>query len=293
MSFSVVTVLHRSRPVLERLLASVERQLDPRPELIVVDTGPDDGGAALARDAGVNVIELRENPGFGAANNAGVAAATNEVTVLLNPDVELLDDGLTQLVEVAGNRDVLAAPRLIDDDGEVEHSVHRPPGRIGNLIPAVIHPRLLPPPLRTRFELWRAKRSRRVGWAVAACIAARTQTLRRLGPFDPHAFLFYEDLDLCLRARAQGIVTELYPEVRLRHSGAHSTRLAYLGEPYELLARRRREVIGSNLDGRALALDDAAQALTFATRALLRPLTGRDSSRPRAQLRALRAARRG
>ena len=27
-------------------------------------------------------------------------------------------------------------------------------------------------------------------------------TLRALGPFDADAFLFYEDLDLCLRARA-------------------------------------------------------------------------------------------
>ena len=120
---------------------------------------------------------------------------------------------------------------------------------------------------------------------------ARTATLRWLGPFDPGAFLFFEDMDLCLRARAAGIPTELHPEVRLRHAGGHATARRFGGEPHELHAARRREVVAARLGRRALALDDAAQALTFATRATGRALLRRDSSRPRAQLRALRAAR--
>ena len=40
---------------------------------------------------------LAGNPGFGAANNAGVARARHDVTVLLNPDCELLDGGLADL----------------------------------------------------------------------------------------------------------------------------------------------------------------------------------------------------
>ncbi|HEU4656814.1 MAG TPA: hypothetical protein VFR97_04795, partial [Capillimicrobium sp.] len=59
----------------------------------------------------------------------------------------------------------------------------------------------------------------------------------------------------------------------------------------ELLARRRREVVAANLGGRALALDDAAQGLTFAVRALVKGR--RRGARERAQLAALRAARRG
>ena len=126
-----------------------------------------------------------------------------------------------------------------------------------------------------------------------ACLAARTETLRRLGPFDPEAFLFFEDLDLCLRAAAAGVPTELHPEVRLRHAGGHATGPAYGGEPHALLARRRRAVVGARLGRRALALDDAAQSLTFATRAAARALLGRDATREREQLAALRAARRG
>ena len=63
-------------------------------------------------------------------------------------------------------------------------------------------PALLPRPLLpTRFEPWRSRSTREVGWAVAACILGRTDQLRVIGPFDPDAFLFYEDMELCLRAR--------------------------------------------------------------------------------------------
>ena len=70
-----------------------------------------------------------------------------------------------------------------------------------------------------------------------------------------------------------------HPEVTLRHAGAHATEPAFGGEPFELLARRRREVVGARLGARALRLDDAAQGLTFATRAAAkRPAAPRATS---------------
>ena len=146
---------------------------------------------------------------------------------------------------------------------------------------AVLPTRALPQPHR-------ARRPRRVGWAIAACLAAPTALLRRLGPFDPEAFLFYEDMDLCLRAHAAGVPTVLHPEVVVRHLGGRSTARAFGGEAFDLQARRRREVVGARLGPRALRIDDGAQALTFGLRAAV----GRERGRNLAALRALRAARR-
>jgi GT2 family glycosyltransferase len=258
---------------------------------VVVDTGSDDGGSELAAGAGAQVISRPDNPGFGEACNAGLEHAAAEVTVLLNPDVELLDDGLATLAERARGREALLAPGLLEPDGSIQRTAHPLPGRARELLPALAHPPLLPLGPRLRAEPWRARERRTVGWAIAACLTARTDLLRRLGPFDPRAFLFYEDLDLCLRARAAGIATELHPDIVLRHAGAHSTERAFAGEPFALLARRRREVVGERLGRRALLLDDLAQALTFATRSAARAALGRDASRPRAQLHALEQAR--
>ena len=275
MSFSVVVVLHDSAPELRALLASLDAHLPTRPQVIVVDSGSRDAGAQVARDAGAEVVVLDGNPGFGAANNAGLARARHDVTVLLNPDCVLLDAGLARLAQLAAQRDALVVPRLLNADGSLQRSAHPVPGAPTAFLRAVLPTRTLPEPHR-------APRPTEVGWAIGACVAARTELLWRLGPFDPAAFLFYEDLELCLRARGAGVPTVLHPEIALRHTGGHSA-----GPAVALKATRRREVVGAELGARALAIDDAAQALTFLTRAAV----GRRRAENAEELRALRAAR--
>jgi N-acetylglucosaminyl-diphospho-decaprenol L-rhamnosyltransferase len=258
---SVVIVAHRSRTELEALLPGLPADA----EVIVVDT---DGSAA---GVPATVIERHDNPGFGAANNEGVADASGEVTVLLNPDITAPPGAVERLATLAAGREALVVPRLLNPDGSVQRSAFALPGRPSGVLGA-----LAPGPLRR--EPWRSREPRVVGWALAAALAAPTALLRRLGPFDPAAFLFYEDMDLCLRARAAGITTVLHPEVQLTHAGGHS----YGTAPPDLLARRRRAVIGANLGPRALRIDDAAQLAEFAVRSWRR----RDRRRLRAVLRA-------
>jgi len=296
-SFSAVIVLHDSAPDLGRLLRSFDEHLTAQaPQLVCVDSGSQDGGAglALAREHGAQTVALEGNPGFGAANNAGLALAEHSVTVLLNPDVVVLDPvSLPALVAHAAAQDGLHVPRLLNADGTVQDSAHPLPGSSGHALLAATHPPRLPRRAREAAQPWRAQDDREVGWAIAACVAARTATLRELGPFDPDAFLFFEDLELCLRARASGRPTVLHPGLVLRHAGGHSTGPAYGGEPYEVLARRRREVVRARLGRRRLLLDDALEATTFATRVLAARL-GRRAPGPEARrLAALRRARRG
>jgi N-acetylglucosaminyl-diphospho-decaprenol L-rhamnosyltransferase len=280
--YAAVVVLHESRDELAALLDSLDRVRARPPRLVVVDTGRDDGGARLAAQRGAEVIERRDNPGFGAASNAGLERVTEDVTVLLNPDTAVIDDSLEQLAAIAAaHPQALHAPRLLDPDGRLQRSAHPLPGTAGALLGAVVHPPLLPVSLRDRLEPYRSERPRTVGWAIAACLAAETATLRQLGPFDPATHLYAEDMELCLNARNRGIRTVYHPQLRLLHTGGHSIHRA--GEPYTALAQRRREAIASARGRRAQRLDDLAQALTFATRAAVK----RPNDRERAQLNAL------
>ena len=285
-AFTVVVVLHDSEAELATLLPTLGRHA-AGVQLVVIDTGSRDGGPALAREHGAELIELPDNPGFGAANNAGIARARHDVTILLNPDTELVDDSLHELAALARiHPRALHAPRLLERDGSVQRSAHPLPGTVGALLPAVVHPPLLPRALRERAEPYRAERARTVGWAIAACLAARTELLGELGPFDPAVHLLAEDMELGLRARAAGVPTVLHPGLRVRHTGGHA--VLREGEPFALLARRRREAVAATLGPRARALDDLAQLLTFATRIAARVALGRDASRERAQMAALR-----
>jgi GT2 family glycosyltransferase len=277
--YAAVVVLHESRAELAALLESL-RGIDA-PRLVVVDTGRDDGGADLAAEHGAEVVVRRDNPGFGAATNAGLERVDEDVAILLNPDTKALDDSLPRLARIArAHPGALHAPRLLNPDGTIQRSAHPLPGTLGALVPALIPPPLLPRPVRTRVEPYRSETPRTVGWAIAACLAASTSTLRRF-PFDPRTHLYAEDMELCMNARAHGVPTVYHPQLRLAHTGGHS--LHRDGEPHDALARRRREAIRATRGRTARRLDDAAQLLTFATRAAVK----RPNERERAQLSAL------
>ena len=132
-------------PTCPPLLGSVATHLGPRdPQVVVVDSGSTDGSPDLAAAAGAEVVRLDGNPGFGAANDAGVERARHDVTILLNPDCELRDDGLLRLADEARGRDALLVPRLLNTDGSVQRSAHPRPGTAAGLVAALVPPRALP-----------------------------------------------------------------------------------------------------------------------------------------------------
>jgi GT2 family glycosyltransferase len=235
------------------------------------------------------VIELGENRGFGYAANAGVAAAGEPVTVLANPDVELIDSSLADLDPPPSR---LLAPLLLNPDGSRQDSAQPGPGSAAAALYAVVPGPAQPAPLRRLSEPWQRRRPGKTGWAVAALLVARTETLAALGPFDESIFLYAEDLDLGLRAADAGVETWFCPQARAIHSRGHSTLPAFGGEPVELLAKQRHAVVTRRRGRLRAALDDAVQAATFADRRLLKRLARRPSDRERAQLDALRKARR-
>jgi glycosyltransferase involved in cell wall biosynthesis/GT2 family glycosyltransferase len=291
---ALVTVLHDSEPELRALLASVQRHL-PGARVVVADSGSSDGGPAAARAGGGTVVEIGENVGFGRASNAALEAVEEPVTVLLNPDVELVDASLAELAAEVAREDRperILAPLVMHPDGPREDSAHPEPGSAPELARSLVPGALLPRRLGARVEPWRADGPRRVGWAVGCCLVARTDTLRRLGPFDDRAFMYAEDLDLGLRATDAGVETWFWPAGRVLHTRAHASRRVFGGEPFELLARRRREVVRRWRGERRQRTDDGAQALTFATRMALKRALGRGARREREQLAALLRARR-
>jgi glycosyltransferase involved in cell wall biosynthesis/GT2 family glycosyltransferase len=274
-----VTVTYNSAQELRRLAGSIARHL-PGARLVVVDNASGDDSRAVAEAAGATLLAHPENRGFGAAANAGVAAVTEATTVIVNPDVELVDDSLAVLAEqLEPGR--LYAPRLLNADGSRQDSAHPLPASPATALYSLIPGAALPPPIRRRAEPWQSQRPRRVGWATAACLVARTDTLQKLGPFDESIFLYAEDLELGLRAE-----TWFHPDARVIHTSAHSTDRAFGGENYELLAKQRRDVVRRKMGRRRAIVDDVIELMTFADRALLRTLSGRSARHETERFRA-------
>ena len=242
----------------------------------------------------MQTIALDENVGFGRACNRAVSSVSAPVTALLNPDVELIDASLAALAAEAlrGDRPArLLAPLVLNADGTRQQTAHPRPVSGPELVGA-----LIPPALRRERRghgLRRGRPERRGGWA--GWWGRRSSRAPRRcddsGPFDETIFMYGEDLELGLRAAAQGIESWFWPRARVLHSGAHATGPAFGGEPFVRLARARHDVVSRRLGERRGRWDDGAQAVTFASRLVYKRVLARGAQRERRQLAALRGLR--
>jgi GT2 family glycosyltransferase len=216
-------------------------------EVWVHDNASSDGSAALveADFPWVHLIACADNVGFGAAINA-VAERTRrrgrpEWLAAANADTALTPGALSTLID-AGRYDPRAgalAPRLLLPDGSTQHSIHPFPGVWSALafntgLSAVL------PRLADRLTLdgrWDCSRPRRVDWAHGAFVLFRRSAFDAVGGFDPHQFLYAEDIDLAWRLAQTGAYTRYVPAAIVQHRhGAAITQL--YGADRDLQAQR-------------------------------------------------------
>lgn len=174
---------------------------------------------------------LAENRGFGVAHNTALAAVDSDWHLILNPDLELAPDALSQALAYgqAHPEAVLLMPRVTGRDGQQEFLGKRYPSVLGLLLRA-----FAPAWLQRRFEPLLAEYEARdlqqqstpqdqVPIASGACMLCRTPVLKAAGGFDERYFLYFEDFDLSLRLAGLGKLVFL-PAMQAVHHGGYTAR---------------------------------------------------------------------
>jgi GT2 family glycosyltransferase len=251
----VLIVSYASATPVRRCLASVQR-LMPGAAVAIREHSDDVAAVAaikqlVAEHPGKIRFELDPtNPGFGAGCNALASSSAATWLLLLNPDAELLSwpwsaaaPPLATIVgpEVEGGGGAGAhygtRYRVVD---EIARSWLRRPGR----------------------------RPAGHGFVSGAAMMIDAASFRAVGGFDPDFFLFYEDIDLCLRANRQGVPTVVDQRWRVAHVGGHSTRSRFgqsLAWSYESACKFHAAQGSSLVMYRSyVAVDSAARALAHA-----------------------------
>ena len=209
-SVSAVVVYYRSEGSIVGCVESLAGT-----EVVVVANSPVPlETAARLRELGAEVVELASNAGFGAACNAGAARAKGDVLLFVNPDVRCLP-GAVEVLASAAAEGTIVGPAVRREDGAVERSVKS----AAYVSAAALAARELlvgrwlrigsPPPPDER---------RAVDILSGACLAVRADVFQRLGGFDELFFLYGEDVDLCLRARALGVACVYEPAAAVVHA---------------------------------------------------------------------------
>jgi GT2 family glycosyltransferase len=229
-----------------RCVRSIRRSTVLDQRIVVVDngpSGPDHDQLVDAVGPGVRTIASGDNLGYAAGNNLGMRLALAdrpEFVWLLNPDARVEPSTLAGLL--AGAEEVPDAgvigcrivydgepARIWFDGGIVDRSRAGAPSHVNMGLPeSKAGPSV----------------TREVDYVTGACMLLRRRMLGRVGLLPEDYFLYFEETEFCLRARAAGWRIVLAGRARMRHlkrsSGALPTPyyLYYMTRNRMLFARR-------------------------------------------------------
>jgi N-acetylglucosaminyl-diphospho-decaprenol L-rhamnosyltransferase len=216
----VIVVTHDSSSEIGRSLPAIAGELRDGDELIVCDNASSDGTPDLVRELvpGAAVLEWGANLGFGAACNAGAAAARGELLLFLNPDAAV----------EPGFRDAIELPLLEGRGWDAwQGLVTSEAGTIVNTWGGIVHFTGISWAGGAGRPISEAPgEPREVSYASGACLAVRREAWEALAGFSEEYFLYHEDTDLGLRLWLTGSRVGIEPRARCDHDydfdkGAH------------------------------------------------------------------------
>ena len=207
-------------------------------KVIIVDNDSGDGSYdkisnAVALDRvgdRVEVIAAERNGGFGYGNNLAIrrglaADPTYEYFYLLNSDAFPEEGAIRRLVDfLEGHPEAgIAGSYIHGVDGTPHDTAFRFPTAVGELEGTLrlgVVSRLLKD---YQVSMGFPDQVTQVDWLAGCSMMIRRPVLEEVGLFDETFFLYFEETDLCMRARRQGWLTYYVPQSSVAHVGSAST----------------------------------------------------------------------
>ncbi len=214
--------------------------------VVVSDNGSGDGSREFLHErygARVMILENGANLGFAAACNRAFARSTAPYVFLLNPDAELRDRALAEMIAFmeAHPRAGIAGSRIYNLDGSIAESC----GQFDTWSGAFLRssawgewPSFRAHANGAELRAWGHVDERRVDLVIGAALCIRRTLLDEIGTFDERFFLYHEEVDLARRAAAAGWETWYVPASEAVHEGMGSARGRYDVEARKQRSRR-------------------------------------------------------
>lgn len=297
---SVIIVNWNTRDMVLRLLASlstptVEHDSVHELELVVVDNNSSDGSVESIESEfpETKLIAQSENLGFAGGVNAGLKVATKPLVLLLNSDtktsrasIEETAIYMSEFPEVG-----ILGPQILSPKRQPQSSAWRDPSLAWVTLSAVGLSKLK----FFNFERYHEKpfeEARAVGCVSGCAMMIRRELLDELGGLDEDYFMYFEEVDFCLRARQLGRSIHHAPVGEFVHEEGGSAKRARLRTFLDLrrsqilLYRKHGGVVSAIVVRGLLALGSALRILPLAAWALL-PSSERARNQLKLHLRAL------
>lgn len=189
-------------------------------EIIVVDNNSGlEQLSTLQNDKRFQLLALKENLGFGRANNEGAKIAQGENLLFLNPDTLLRNNAIGILHRYMQDHPEcgIAGGNLYDAKGHPCHSFHHMLPSIGSEMDFAtrqIYRRLR---YGRSMQFNYSNHPLRVAMITGADMMIRKKLYDKVGGFDERFFMYCEDADLCKRIMDEGYTIISVPEAEITH----------------------------------------------------------------------------
>lgn len=233
---SIIIVSWNVRDLLDKCLASLckaqsERD-SPLIEIIVVDSASEDGSMDMVRRKypQAAVLPQKENIGFTRGNNIGLAHARAPYFLLLNPDTELGDDALLQMLDYMDQHpDVgILGPHTLNTDGSHQSTRRRFPTLMTGLFESTWLSAYAPTSVETHYRMLNTADDAilEADWVQGSAMMARRELYAAIGGLDEGFVMYSEELDWCKRAKAAGWKVVYHGQALITHHGGKSSQQA-------------------------------------------------------------------
>lgn len=178
----------------------------------------------------LKIIENKKNVGFGAGHNVALRRIKVPYALILNSDTIMEEGVIDKMVEfMEKNKEcAVASCKVLGFDGKLQPNAgDLPIGRsLFNWLFNLEMFGIRRPALHINDANF-YKATHEVGWVSGNFMMIRVKALERFGLFDERYFMYFEDIDLCFRAREKGFKVMINPGVHIKHLGGGS-----LDEPH-------------------------------------------------------------
>lgn len=227
MDLSVIIVNYNVSYFLEQCVLSVQAaSTNLKVEVIVVDNNSTDTSCTVIQEKFKEVILIQNkiNVGFSKANNQGVAIATGEYVLVLNPDTVVAEDTFTQILAYAKSKQNLGVlgVKLIDGSG-----AFLPESKRGIPTPQVAFNKLFGISSKQTGKYYATHLNENETGVVAVLVGAfmllKRTVYNEVNGFDEAYFMYGEDIDLSYKTLNKGYQNYYYSKTQVIHYKGEST----------------------------------------------------------------------
>ncbi|OGM64509.1 hypothetical protein A3A52_02925 [Candidatus Woesebacteria bacterium RIFCSPLOWO2_01_FULL_39_14] len=246
---SIVILSYNTKNLLRICLRSVKKAQKNGLilQVIVVDNASSDGSPEMIKKefSWVELIVSKTNLGYAGGNNLGLKKVTGDYIIFLNSDVEIKNDGLTQVIEFMDRDKSIGAmtPRVDLYIGGMDPDCHRGfPTPWASLTFFLGLEKIFPRSrIFGRYHLGylNLNEPHEIDAGFGTFMIVRKIVIDQVGNWDENYFFYGEDLDFFYRIKQSGWKVMFYPKVlSLHHKGASSG----LRKESKKVARADREI---------------------------------------------------